>query len=107
MLCSLHKSDNEFDDVKLNIKHEGQREAKTWGDVCDIRRSDSVCNLKIRVHLKREPKPMLSGISAHVHHICSHVHLNRCRESQLCPPLSVNPLATAFANRFVVFRGTL
>lgn len=37
---------------------------------------------------------MLSGISAHVHHICSHVHLNLCRESQLCPSLPVNPLAT-------------
>lgn len=36
MLGSLRKSVNEFDDVKLNIKYEGQREAETRGDVCDI-----------------------------------------------------------------------
>lgn len=36
MLGSLPKSDNEFHDLKLNIKYEGQREAKTGGDVCDI-----------------------------------------------------------------------
>lgn len=39
------KSDNEFDDVKLNIKTEGQREAKTRGDICHIRRRYIVCNL--------------------------------------------------------------
>lgn len=48
MLGSLYKSDNEFDDVKLNIKCGGQREAKTMGDVCDITRRYSVCNIKIR-----------------------------------------------------------
>lgn len=105
MLGSLHKSDNEFDDVKLNIKYEGQRGAKTRGDVCDIRRCNSVCNLKTRVHLKREPKPMLSGISAHVLHICPHVRQNLCRESQLCPPLSVNPWATAFARGLLCLEG--
>lgn len=56
---------------------------------------------KIRAHLKREPKPILSGISAHVHHICSHVHLNLCRESQLCAPPLVNPLATVCLSKQV------
>lgn len=52
---------------------EGQQEAETRADLHDIRSCDGGCDAKLtlpmRADLKREPKPILSGISAHVHHM--------------------------------------